>query len=155
MKGTNYRGAEMVEKIRHRGIVPYFRGGFCAVHVEDVVDGIEAALEQGRPGERYILGGENLSYRSLAQMAAAAMNLQRHFVPVPPLVTGLAAMLMEPLGRLINRRPWFTTAVHYCTSRFMYYDSSKARAALGYAPRSFGAILDECIRSDRLCCSGQ
>jgi len=38
-------------------LVPYFSGGRCAVHVDDVVDGILAAVEKGIRGKRYILGG--------------------------------------------------------------------------------------------------
>ena len=43
-------------------------GGTSVVHVEDVARGIVAALERGRAGERYILGGENLTIRQMAEL---------------------------------------------------------------------------------------
>jgi dihydroflavonol-4-reductase len=144
--GTRYRGAEMIQKVRRARIVPYFTGGICTVHLQDVIQGIIAALTRGVTGGRYILGGENLTYRSLVERAAQIMRLRRWFVPVTPIVTGAAMRIMEPWGRLRNQRPKITYAAHYCASRCHFYDSSKAHKALGYTPRDFNAILDECRR---------
>ena len=98
----------MMRKVRQRPIVPYFTGVICIVHVEDVVTGILAALERGLTGQRYILGGENVTYRAIVERAARAMGLRRRFVPVPPFVTGIAMLIRKPVGRLANRRPRFT-----------------------------------------------
>lgn len=139
--GRSFRGGEMIEKVRRRRVVPYFLGGINVVHVDDVVDGIVRALKLGQSGERYILGGENLTYRRIAEMAAERLRLARQFVPVPPLVTGLAAALTEPVSAWTGKRPRFTYEVHYCSSHYQFYDSSKARKELGFAPRSFEAIV--------------
>jgi len=144
--GRGYRGLEMIEKVRRARIVPYFTGGICVVHVWDVVEGILAALHRGESGQRYILGGENVTYQAVVERAAQAMHLRRHFVPVPPAVTGLAAGILESLGRLRNRRPAITYATHYCASRYHFYDSGKARKVLNYNPRDFDAILEDCLR---------
>lgn len=143
--GARYRGAEMVQKVRQTRVVPYFLGGLCVVHVGDVVEGIMRAMTHGAAGQRYILGGENLTFKALAERAATAMNLRRRFIPVTPVITGLAAMVLEPLGRWRRRQPKITYATHYCASRYHFYDSGKARKSLGYAPRDFSAILDECV----------
>jgi dihydroflavonol-4-reductase len=143
--GANYRGAEVIRKVHRGRIFPYFLGGICVVHVQDVVEGILAALEQGETGERYILGGENVTFRAIAERAASALNLHRTLVPVPPPVTELAGMALEAWGRLRNRRPQITR-VPRGASRYQFYDSSKARRALGYMPRDFGVVLAECIR---------
>ena len=97
-------------------------------------------------GQRCVLGGENMTYRAIVERAVRAMGLRRRFVPVPPFVTGIAMLIRKPLGRLGNRRPLFTYSVHYSASRHNFYDSSKARRALGYKPRDFGAMLGECLR---------
>lgn len=143
---TTYRGADMFRKVRRTRIVPYFTGGICAVHVADVISGIQAALRQGVTGQRYILGGENISFRSLVQQTAAAMGVHRRFIPVFPIVTALAASILEPLGRWRGRRPAITHVTHYCAGRYHFYSSEKARRTLGYAPRPFDSILDECLR---------
>ena len=143
--GSCYRGAEMFCKARRTWLLPYFTGGLCAVHVQDVVEGTVAALWRGKSGRRYILGGENLSHRALVERAAGALNLRRRFVPVPALVTRLAADVLEPWGRWRNVRPRITYLTHYCASRYHYYDSTRARTELGYRPRNFEAILQECL----------
>jgi dihydroflavonol-4-reductase len=143
--GSQYRGAEILRTVSRARIVPYFTGGICVVHVHDVVEGILAALERGVSGQRYILGGENLTFRALAERAARVIGVQRRFIPFPPTLTRVAWLTLEPWARMRNRRPWITYAVHHCASRPQFYDSSKARATLQYAPRSFDAILDECI----------
>jgi dihydroflavonol-4-reductase len=142
--GSRYRGAEMLWKVRRSWLVPYFMGGVCAVHVLDVVKGTLATLERGRTGHRYILGGENLPFRALAERTARILNVRRQLVPIPWLVTGLAARALEPWGRWRNVRPGMTYATHRWVNRFHYYDSAKARAGLGYAPRDFDDILHEC-----------
>jgi nucleoside-diphosphate-sugar epimerase len=143
--GAQYRGAEIVRTVRRTPVVPYFTGGICVVHVEDVVIGIIAALERGITGQRYILGGENLTFKALGQRAARALNLQRRFVPLPAVVTGLVALALKPWSQLKSQPPWITYATHYCASRYQFYDSSRALKVLGYQPRDFDAILLECL----------
>ncbi len=58
-----------MSKVRLGPIVPYFTGGICVVHVEEVVTGILAALERGLTGQRYVLGGENMTYRAIVERA--------------------------------------------------------------------------------------
>ncbi len=140
-----HRIAGLVKSVRRTPIVPCFAGGNCVVHVEDVVDGVRMALERGKIGQRYILGGENLTFRAMGEKAAKALNLRRRFVAIPRVVTGLAAMVLEPWARLRNRPPKIAYMVHYCANRFQYYDFSKARKALNYAPRDFDAILEEAL----------
>jgi dihydroflavonol-4-reductase len=144
--GARYRSGEVIWKVRRSAIVPYLTGGTCVVHVEDVLDGILAALARGAKGERYILGGENITYRAMVETAAQAMHLRRRFVPLPALVTGLAAIVFEAWDR-VRGRPTRTSRVgHFLASRHLFYDSSKARKALGYSPRDFRAILDDCLQ---------
>jgi dihydroflavonol-4-reductase len=144
--GMRYRGMELIEQVRAASILPYFSGGICTVHVTDVVDGIIAALDRGVAGNRYILGGENVTYRDLFRRAADAIHVRRLLVPVPPPVSRLAALLLEPWARLRKKTPGITSAAHYFAHRHHFYDSTKARLQLSYAPRSFQAILDECVR---------
>ncbi len=142
--GSHYRGMELLERVRTAAIVPYFSGGICVVHVADVVDGIVAAIERGAAGNRYILGGENITYRDMFQRAAKAVEAHPRMVPVFPVVSRLAAILLEPYGRLRRKTPRVTYATHYFAHRCHFYDSSKARRELSYSPRSFQSILDEC-----------
>jgi dihydroflavonol-4-reductase len=147
--GMEYRGGEMIAKVRRSSVVPYLIGGFCPAHVEDVVGGIVAAFERGKTGQRYILGGENVSFRAALERSARAMGLRRRFVPAPRWAVGLAAVVLEPWDRLRGRRPRMTRAAWRYVSCFQYFDSSKARRALGYAPRDFDAIVADWLAFDR------
>lgn len=146
--GRRYRGAEMMRRVRHSWLVPYFTGGVCVVHVLDVVEGMVAALKRGRTGQRYILGGENLTFRALIERTARVLKLRRQPVRVPRLVTGVAASVLEPWGRWRNVRPGMTYATHTWVHRHHYYDSGKARMGLDFAPRSFDAIVQEWMSLD-------
>jgi dihydroflavonol-4-reductase len=113
------------------------------VHVQDVVDGIVRALVHGERSERYILGGENVTYLRINEIIAECYRLRRTFVPVPRVVTGVGAMIMEPLGALVNKQPRFTYDLHYFAHRSQFYDSSKATKELGYTARSFKEIVQD------------
>jgi dihydroflavonol-4-reductase len=139
--GQCFRGGELPDGVRRRPVVPCFSGGANVVHVEDVVDGVLAALRCGRAGERYILGGENLTWREMAAMAADLLGVRRVFVTVPALVTGAAARLGPVIEPLTGFRPRFTYDVHFCANRFLFYDSRKAGEELGFKPRPYAEIV--------------
>lgn len=142
--GRSFRGSEVFTAVLRSRIVPYFIGGRNVVHVDDVVAGIVAALARGRAGERYILGGENLTLRRMAEIAADALGLPgRVFVPVPPIITGAAALLFEALGAVTGRAPRINRELHYLAGRFLFYDSGKAAAELDYRARSYRAIAED------------
>ncbi|NUN67322.1 NAD-dependent epimerase/dehydratase family protein (plasmid) [Pseudanabaena biceps] len=141
--GSKFRGGEMIEKVCQSSIVPYFLGGINIVHVEDVVDGICRAITKGTSRERYILSGENVTFRQIVEITATHLGVKRIFVPIPAVVTGLAAAIQEPLSKITGKRPRFTYEVHYCAHRFHFYNSQKAKDGLGYSPRNFQEILED------------
>jgi dihydroflavonol-4-reductase len=118
------------------------KGGTCVVHVDDVAAGIVAAVERGRPGERYILGGENLTIRRLAELVLELIGRRARVVEIPNrlarFATRLAVALRLPL-------PYNPHVVPYAT-RYWFVDSAKAQRELGVAFRgareTIGATLD-------------
>lgn len=138
-----YRGKQMIDKVKLKHIIFHFRGGLSPVHILDVVDGIIQAMQKGEKGKRYVLGGENLTYRQMLEMAAKFLGVRRIFITIPPIVTYSAAMILEPLGSLIKKHPPMTWDLHYSANRFLFYNSNKAKKALGYNPRSYKEIVKE------------
>jgi dihydroflavonol-4-reductase len=136
----SYRGSEVPMAVSRRRIVPYFVGGTTVAHVADVVDGILAALEHGRRGERYILGGENLSWRRMAEMAAEELGVRRVFAPLPPPLPAALARARGVAARF-GRPASFSSDSVQLVSRYQYYDSSRARTELGYSPRGYREIV--------------
>jgi len=77
------------------------RGGKCFIDAADCGRGHLLALERGTPGERYLLGVHNLSYRELMQAVARVVGRRPPIAPMPYLVTGAIGRV----GALLNRLP--------------------------------------------------
>jgi dihydroflavonol-4-reductase len=107
------------------------RGGASVVHVDDVTAGIVAALERGRPGERYILGGENLSVEEIVRTALREAGARKPVVVVPAAV--LRAVVR--LCRILRLPPPVPPDLVGYACRYWFVDSSKARRELGYRAR--------------------
>ena len=103
------------------------RGGTSVVHVQDVSAGIIKALARGQPGERYILGGENLTIRELAQLV---LQLLGRRVPIVMIPRSLARTVSRVAPRLGLPLPYNPQVVPYAT-RYWFVDSTKARRELG------------------------
>jgi dihydroflavonol-4-reductase len=107
-------------------------GGTSIVHVDDVAAGIVAALTKGQPGERYILGGENLTIRQLANLCLELLGRKSRIVTLPNplirLVTKIATAIGLPL-------PYNPHVIPYAT-RYWFVDGSKAQRDLGVRFRS-------------------
>ena len=147
--GAEFRGAALIEGVRRRKVVPYFAGGTSIAHVDDVATGVLLALERGQTGERYILAGENHSWRELAEIASETLGVERVFVRVPRAATAGAAAVGELMSARTGRRPRFTREVHVNATRSLYYDSGKAVRELGYAFRPYREIVAEYVTTWR------
>ena len=117
------------------------RGGTCVVHVDDVAAGILAALERGRSGERYILGGENLTIHQMAQLVLDLIGRRSPIITLPNGLVRLAARASIALRLSLGFNPH---VVPYATW-YWFADSAKARRELGVAFRgareTIGATL--------------
>ena len=103
------------------------KGGTSVAHVDDVAAGIVAALEKGRPGERYILGGENLTIRELADLCLQLVGRRARIVSIPKSVIRALARIATKLHLPL---PFNAGVVPYAT-RYWFVDSSKAQRDLG------------------------
>jgi dihydroflavonol-4-reductase len=117
------------------------RGGASLAHVDDVAAGIVAALERGRSGERYILGGENLTHRELAGLFLELAGLHKTVLSVPNPVVRSLARLAPALGLPL---PFDPNVIPYAT-RYWFVDSGKAETELGVRFRSARATLQPTV----------
>jgi dihydroflavonol-4-reductase len=118
------------------GRIPaYVDTGLSVVHVDDCAMGHLLALERGRIGERYILGGDNISMGEVLGMVDAVMAKRRRRarLPIGPLVP--AAYLAERIARLTGGEPRLTRDHLKMARKMMYFSSAKAEAELGYTHR--------------------
>jgi dihydroflavonol-4-reductase len=127
-----------------RGHMPgYVETGLNIVHVDDVAAGHLAAAELGRVGERYILGGENLSLARILAEVAQAAGTRAPRIRVPYTVAYPAAIGAELMARLSGKEPFITLDGVRMARKKMYFTSEKASHELGYTPRpARNAIAD-------------
>ena len=116
-------------------------GGTSVAHVDDVAAGIVAALDRGRSGERYILGGENVTIEGLARETLEILGRSPRIVKIPNgllrLVARVGAALRLPL-------PFNPSAVPYGTL-YWYMSNAKAVRELGVSFRSAHATLEDTV----------
>jgi dihydroflavonol-4-reductase len=119
-----------------RGHMPgYVDTGLNIAHVEDVAVGHIAAAEMGRVGERYILGGEDMSLAQILAEVGQAAGMRPPRMQVPYSVAYPAAIGAELIARLTGREPFITRDGVRMARKKMYFSSAKAARELGYAPR--------------------
>jgi dihydroflavonol-4-reductase len=119
-----------------RGHMPgYVDTGLNIVHVDDVATGHLAAAEMGRVGERYILGGQNMSLAEILAEVAQAAATRPPRMRVPYSVAYPAAIGAELVARLTGKEPFITFDGVRMARKKMYFNSAKAARELGYAPR--------------------
>lgn len=106
------------------------------VFVEDVARGHVLALEKARPGERFILGGENVSMAEFFETVERVCGVRQPRLAVPFALARLAGAAEELLARLTGRVPQTTRAVIDIFRRNWIYDSGLAARRLGYCPLS-------------------
>lgn len=115
----------------YRGRLPgYPAGGKNYVHVRDVAVATVNALSQGRVGESYILGHENLSYREAFALMAAVMNRPAPRWPVPPALARLYGAASELRAGLTGRPARLNAAMAAVAADGHYFSARKAVAEL-------------------------
>jgi dihydroflavonol-4-reductase len=113
----------------------YVDTGLNLVHVDDVADGHLAALRSGRIGERYILGGDDVSMGDMLSEIAALTERPARFLALPIAPLTPLAYISEFIARLTGRTPMLTRDALKMARHKMFFTSAKAIRELGYAPR--------------------
>ena len=128
------------------GRMPAFvETGLNLAHVDDVAAGVVAALERGRIGERYILGGENVALSEMLAQIARMVDRKPPHVRLPVGLLYPLAYGAEALARLTGRTPFVTREGLRLARKFMFFTDAKARAELGYQTRSYTEGLADAI----------
>jgi dihydroflavonol-4-reductase len=116
------------------------------VDVRDVAAGLMLAMERGRIGQRYILGGEDVSLRKLLETLAAISGRGAVRIPFPAgLAQGMAAMMEFVADHVTRRPPAATMEGVRIALRSKALSIEKSRRELGYAPRPIELALREVI----------
>jgi dihydroflavonol-4-reductase len=121
---------------------------FSYAHVDDVVAGMIAALERGRPGVTYVLSGEHASVNDFTKRIADAADTWAPPLRVPPAMIRLTGTLMDLAGRALGVRLPVSRelAETAATGERWMHSHARATAELGYAPRPLSEGLPETVR---------
>ena len=119
--------------------------GLNLVHVDDVAEGHLLALERGRTGEHYILGGQNVTLKEMLGVIARCAGRSPPRIQLPRAPIYPVAMLAEIGGYLTGKTP-FVTLDGLRMSRYrMFFSSAKAERELGYRARPYEAAIRDAI----------
>lgn len=123
-------------------------GWYSYVHVDDVVDALVAAADVGKPGEHYILAGEDLDVNTFAERVARLAGKRAPRLRLPKRVALPLASVMDRLARATGRKfPMSREIIELSVGHRWLHDSPRAREDLGYRPRSLEEGLPEMVAS--------
>ncbi|NTW10784.1 MAG: SDR family oxidoreductase [Chlorobiaceae bacterium] len=127
----NFNAGRLIKDVYNRRMPFYPLGGVCVVDVDIVAETIMAAMEKGKTGERYIIGGENVSYKKLVDTIAQVTGSPRVLLPLPFWAGKLLKSFIDHY-KIRNRiSKLFNLSMFRVASEFLYFDSSKAVRELG------------------------
>lgn len=139
--GDARKGSRGLQVKVARGRFPFYPpGGASVVAVEDVIDAMIAAWRRGRPGERYILCGENLLLRDIFAIIAREAGVRPPSIPLPRaaiFALGRMGDCLETVGLkgpLNSETAWMAVLYHW-------FDAGKAIRELGFRPRPAAEAL--------------
>jgi len=117
-----------------RKMPAYIETGLNMVDVRDVAEGHVLACERGRSGERYILGGENVTLKGIFDRLEGISGLRAPSVRIPWVVALGAGVVSTAWARVSGQEPRAPLDAVRMARKKMWVRSDKAAADLGYSP---------------------
>jgi len=129
-----------------KGRIPAFVDtGLNLVHVDDVAAGHVLALEKGRTGENYIMGGEDVTLEDMLKTIAGVVKRPPPRIRLPRVPLFPIAYLAEAAARFTGKEP-LTTVDGLKMARYrMFFSSAKAERELGYRARPYGLAIEDAL----------
>ncbi|MCB9479832.1 MAG: NAD-dependent epimerase/dehydratase family protein [Deltaproteobacteria bacterium] len=135
----NLVGGMIIDMTRHRfpGVPGNGKTRWCYAYVDDVVNGHVQAMAKGRVGERYILGGENVTLDEFVERAKDELGRWVPTMHLPLFLLMIGAHGMEQVAKLTGKAPMLTVGKVGVIKHNWAYSSAKAEQELGYAITPF------------------
>jgi dihydroflavonol-4-reductase len=136
----------MLQHFLSRRIQIYLDFVMNLVDVRDVATGLCLAMERGQRGQRYILGGENISLKKLLAIVDVHSSRNALRLPIPAMIAQVSAAMLEFIADYVTHRPPAATVEGVRIAlRSKELSIEKARHELGYAPRPITVALKEAV----------
>jgi dihydroflavonol-4-reductase len=120
-------------------------GGVSFVDARDAADAMVRALERGRAGARYLVGGCNVTLRELFARLERVSGVKAPWAPLPREASRAAGMLLERIAAVIGRPPVVDAESLELARYFWYVDAARAEQELGWVPRDPTATLADTV----------
>ncbi|KAL3514497.1 hypothetical protein ACH5RR_027214 [Cinchona calisaya] len=118
---------------------------FSFSHVDDVVEGHISAMIKGRPGERYLLTGENASFKHLFEVAATITHTTKPQFGIPLFAIEAYGWLLVLFSRLTGKLPLISPPTVHVLRHQWAYSCERAKVELNYSPRGLEEGLTEVL----------
>ena len=136
---------KMVVDFLNGRIPSYIDTGLNIVHVEDVAMGHWLAAQKGRIGERYILGGENLTLKQVLDLLAEVSGLPGPKFKTPYAVAYAFGAIDTAIAVMRGTTPMAPLDAIKMARHYMWFSSEKAKAELGFSPRAAKLALKDAV----------
>jgi len=137
---------DVVLKLMERRVPAMPGGGLSFVDARDAAAAFAAALEKGRPGERYLLGGANMTFATFFKRLERISGVDAPRVKLPSKVNEAGARLLERWHAWRGSETPLDPSSTEMGERWWYCDSTKAERELGFAPRDPQETLVDTVR---------
>jgi dihydroflavonol-4-reductase len=138
-----------VKKFLRREIPIVPPGGINFVDARDAASASIAAMERGRPGERYLLGGPNWTMAEFFGRLERTSKVRGPRLKLPDKLALGATSLLEHAYKALHKQAPVERSSVEMSQVFWYCDSSKAERELGFSARDPGETLDDTVRDLR------
>jgi dihydroflavonol-4-reductase len=122
--------------------------GFNMVHVDDVADGVLLALDKGRLGEAYVLGGQITTMRELIETLARVSHKRAPRRALPTSLMKAMTPLGPVVGKMMNQGPNLRELISSADNVTFWAKHDKAMADLGYSPRGLEQGLRDTLEAE-------
>jgi dihydroflavonol-4-reductase len=119
--------------------------GLNLVHVDDVAEGHLLALERGQIGQSYVLGGEDVSLKTMLTDIAEIVGRRAPRVQLPRAPLYPLAYAAEAVASVSGKEPFLTIDALKMAKYHMFFSSAKATRELGYSARPYKQGLTDAI----------
>jgi len=124
----------------------YVETGLNFVGVEECAAGHLLISEKGKIGERYLLGGENLTLKGMLDILAKITGLRAPMLKIPHGLALGVAYANTVFSRLVGREPGIPIEGVKIARHMMFVDSSRAQRELGFKAGPVAAALERAVR---------
>ena len=137
---------KIILQMLNRKMPAYVDTGLNFVHVDDVALGHFLALEKGKVGQRYILGGENLMFKDFLDLISDYASIPKIVYKLSPKYLYPFAYMNEFFASIINNYdPMLTVDGLSMSKQKMFFSSEKAKKQLGYRPRDIKSAIKDAV----------